>query len=726
MNKGQRIVENLLHQGTRRRYYYELILSGIKVILNEGLGSFRLKFKQWLELWMAERKKPETPPGAPPTISGDWHDYWILSRKISDAKRERLESSAPKVPQMISIGEEELLSYAKSVQFPGAEKPRVSIVIPVYNNERLTIECLISILRNTKEVSYEIIIVDDSSTERTREVLSQIGNIKYLRNPENIGFLLSCNRAAEHARGMFLLILNNDVQVSQGWLSPLVETFSKYENVGAVGPKVLYPDGRLQEAGARIKQDASAQLIGLLDDPELPRYNYVREVEYCSGVCLLLETEMFRKLGGFDPSFAPAYYEDSDLCLRIRKLGKRIYYNSDSVIVHYLSATTIKVNEAYKQECITRNRQKLSERWQEQIDGLNRVRLIAFYLPQYHPVPENDRWWGTGFTDWVNVVKARPNFVGHYQPHLPGDLGFYDLRVEEVMEQQAELAKRYGIYGLCFLYYWFGGKRLLEFPLERMLKSDKPNIPFCLCWANENWTRRCDGHEDQVLIAQQHSDKDDVAVIRDIMRHMRHPNYIRINGKPLLLVYHAGLFGDIRRTTMTWRDLCQEEGIGEIYLAMVESFEHPTQDTHPSRYGFDASVECPPHHLWAPIKPPGKKLNQNYSGVVSDYREAVLRYLQKEIPGFTRFRTVVPGWDNTPRLQDYSHIFAHTSPGAYQAWLEAIVELTMEQNFGEERVVFINAWNEWADGSYLEPDRLFGHGFLEATRNALERHLLKR
>jgi lipopolysaccharide biosynthesis protein len=396
------------------------------------------------------------------------------------------------------------------------------------------------------------------------------------------------------------------------------------------------------------------------------------------------------------------------------------------VIVHYLSATTIKVNEAYKQECITRNRQKLSERWQEQIDGLNRVRLIAFYLPQYHPVPENDRWWGTGFTDWVNVVKARPNFVGHYQPHLPGDLGFYDLRVEEVMEQQAELAKRYGIYGLCFLYYWFGGKRLLEFPLERMLKSDKPNIPFCLCWANENWTRRCDGQEDQVLIAQQHSDKDDVAVIRDIMRHMRHPNYIRINGKPLLLVYHAGLFGDIRRTTMTWRDLCQEEGIGEIYLAMVESFEHPTQDTHPSRYGFDASVECPPHHLWAPIKRPGKKLNQDYSGVVSDYREAVLRYLQKEIPGFTRFRTVVPGWDNTPRLQDYSHIFAHTSPGAYQAWLEAIVELTMEQNFGEERVVFINAWNEWADGNYLEPDRLFGHGFLEATRNALERHLLKR
>jgi hypothetical protein len=494
-----------------------------------------------------------------------------------------------------------------------------------------------------------------------------------------------------------------------------------------VAPKILYPDGRLQEAGARVKQDASSQLIGLFDAPELPRYNYVREVDYCSGVCLLLETGMFRELDGFDTDFAPAYCEDSDLCFRLRKLGKRIFYNPNSVIVHYLSAT-VKVDSQYKQQCVIRNQQKFSEKWQEHIDDLNRIRLIAFYLPQYHPIPENDLWWGKGFTEWTNVAKARPNFVGHYQPRAPSDLGFYDLRLEEVMEQQSELAKRYGIYGFCFYYYWFSGKRLLEMPLERMLKTGKPDMPFCLCWANDNWTRRwVHGSESQILIAQQHSDEDDRAVVMDIMRYMRQPNYIRINGKPLLIVYRADLFPDMERTAQTWRDLCRKEGIGEIYLAMIESFEpfiHAIENTHPSRYGFDASVECPPHMMFAPIGLPGKLLNPDYKGIVHDYREIVLGFVQREIPGYARFHAVSPGWDDTPRRPDHSNIDVYSTPGSYQAWLEAVIDLTMEQNLGDERIVFINAWNEWTEGMYLEPDQRFGHGFLEATRNALEASLL--
>lgn len=366
-----------------------------------------------------------------------------------------------------------------------------------------------------------------------------------------------------------------------------------------------------------------------------------------------------------------------------------------------------------------------SKRRQHRIDTLNDVKLIAFYLPQYHPIPENDRWWGKGFTEWTNVAKAKPNFEGHHQPHLPADLGFYDLRVVEVMEEQARLARRYGIYGFCYFYYWFNGRRLLELPLERILTTNRPDFPFCLSWANENWTRQWDGREDEILIAQQHSEADHVAVMKDLIRYFKHPNYIKINGRPLFLVYRVDLFPNIKKTTQLWREVCMKEGVGDIYLAMVECFEHSTSMENPATYGFDASVEYPPHGIVIEVDPPGKIINKEFRGVVKDYRKAALYYIQKPIPGFVHFRCVMPGWDNTPRRQNASQIFVYSSPGAYQAWLEMIIEETREQNFGDERIVFINAWNEWAEGTYLEPDSRYGHAFLQATRNALNRHLIK-
>jgi O-antigen biosynthesis protein len=1059
-----------------------------------------------------------------------------------------------------------ILAIKKYTNGPGSvtastrrETPEVSIIIPVYNQVEFTLACILSIVSGGSKIDYEILVVDDASTDRTAAIFKsrRINRLRYLRNATNRGFLASCNEAVKHANGKYIVLLNNDTQVQPGWLDPLLATFSTFPNVGLVGSKLIFPTGRLQEAGGVIGSDGSAENYGRGDDPQNYLYNYVREVDYVSGASIMLLKELWEKVGGFDRKYQPAYYEDVDLAYKVRKAGLKVLYQPFSQVTHFEGGTNgmdlsegVKRYQAVNQktffdswkdaiagnglisstpaylkrsryfksrvlyidlgtpkpdhyagdvlsesyitalseagygvtflpyldlryadeysialqkkgvECvyapyltsaddyIRQNgerfdfivvsrvdaaaqaidlvkefapnakvifstvdlhflrllraaqlsqreedlafarkaqeievgviqksdrtlvvssaekelladlapgavvevvpfpavtfepKRKFTERcdivflggfmhkpnvdavlyfarevwplispeipdarfviggaeapqeisnlasntilvkgyvkdldeffegarmsvapirfgagikgkiltslgfgvpcvataiaaegiglidgkhtlianstmefvaavinlynspdlwsalskdgqewikqnysrevvktklldvfknientpktaqenvpvetknastnvetpntaFKEVYDSLFSVasnkdhqvyvppskstfllkqapaKLVAFYLPQFHPIPENDEWWGKGFTEWTNVSKAIPQFIGHYQPHLPGDLGFYDLRNNDILKQQVELAQKYGIYGFAFYYYWFNGKELLERPINQFYADKAIDFPFCIIWANENWTRRWDGKEYEVLIAQDHTPENDYKFIKSIKHFLQDKRYIRIGDRPVLMVYRVQLLPNPAETALRWRNYCREEGIGEIYLmaGQVYGFEDPREA------GFDAAFEFPPHEVpFQNINNSLQILNPAYDGHIFRYEDLANHYSHRQMAcPYELYKTVSPNWDNEPRKPGKGVTFAFSTPELYRQWLINACNYTMQKE-RDKRFVFINAWNEWGEGAYLEPDRRYGYAYLQNTRKAL-------
>lgn len=346
-----------------------------------------------------------------------------------------------------------------------------------------------------------------------------------------------------------------------------------------------------------------------------------------------------------------------------------------------------------------------------------KAKAIAFYLPQFHPVPENDAWWGRGFTEWTNVSKALPQFVGHDQPHLPGELGFYDLRIVDNMRRQAELAKLYGIHGFCFHHYWFSGRRLLERPLDQLVANQDIDLPFCICWANENWTRRWDGNDEDILLGQSYAKEDDLAFIVDLMPYLKDRRYIKIAGRVVIVVYRPSLLPDCRRTLKVWRDYCIAQGLGDPLLVMVQ---FDVED--PRELGFDAAVEFPPHKLARGLRCVNDQLqiiNPAYAGYVVEYDELARSGEAWPVPSYPLFKGVSPRWDNEARKPGRGYTFRGSSPARYHQWLSSAVEYSRQHPVNGENIVFLNAWNEWAEGAHLEPDRKYGYAYLDATLRAV-------
>ncbi|WP_341279858.1 glycoside hydrolase family 99-like domain-containing protein [Paenibacillus sp. FSL H8-0537] len=344
------------------------------------------------------------------------------------------------------------------------------------------------------------------------------------------------------------------------------------------------------------------------------------------------------------------------------------------------------------------------------------MKIIAFYLPQYHPVKENNEWWGNGFTEWTNVSKARPSFNGHYQPHIPSDLGFYDLRLPETREAQGELAASYGIDAFCYYHYWFNGKMILERPFNEVLQSGKPNLDFCLCWANENWSRRWDGMDQQLLLKQEYEEYSPEEHIKWLAEAFQDPRYIKIDNKPLFLVYRANEITNLQEVVAAWRNEIKKYGFDDIYLCCANNSKASLTVDDMIQAGFDSMYDFTPdfrdtanEHLSVSTIP---------GLTVYSYQDMVEKALQKEAETkLPAFPCVFPSWDNTARRSNNATIIQNNDASLYKHWLQQSIERVNEYAL-EEQIVFINAWNEWGEGCHLEPDLKNGHLFLEATKEA--------
>lgn len=361
---------------------------------------------------------------------------------------------------------------------------------------------------------------------------------------------------------------------------------------------------------------------------------------------------------------------------------------------------------------------------------MTKPRLIAYYLPQYHPIPENDTWWGKGFTEWTNVAKARPLFKGHQQPSLPADLGFYDLRVPEIRERQAEMAREAGIEGFCYWHYWFGGKQLLERPFNEVLISGKPDFPFCLAWANHSWTGIWFGEPKRILIEQTYpGEEDHIAHFNTLLPAFRDRRYLRVDGKPIFFVFQPV---DLDAAWVElWHNLAKMAGLQPLFLIGIINNELEAE--HITKLGFDgftiSRTSRRGTHLKGLRRPLGKllgtkqavdfyqrTLKQPYH--VYDYKD-ILPFLELTQPQSLDFYPcVMPGWDNTPRSGVNGHVFFTPTPEVFQQHLHKAIERVSGYP-PEHQLVILKSWNEWAEGNTLEPDLRHGDAFLQAIKQEL-------
>lgn len=383
---------------------------------------------------------------------------------------------------------------------------------------------------------------------------------------------------------------------------------------------------------------------------------------------------------------------------------------------------------------------------------MKKAKIIALYLPQFHPIAENDAWWGPGFTEWNNVAKAKPLYRGHTQPRIPADLGFYDLRVPEVRERQAQLAREAGIEGFCYYHYWFGGRQLLERPFNEVLASGKPDFPFCLCWANHSWSnktwnRTSNMQSNSMLIEQTYpGEEDDIAHFMSVLPAFRDKRYITVDGKPLFVLYNAWTHTRVKEWMATWRRLAVENGLPGLHMVCMcdstltfqlnpdGSKTRVIPNTQSSaklfntilEMGFDAvnslgmrRGEMLSEGKWMNLFKTVLRKTGIPVGKFFDYSKTVRGFFAPEDRWENVYPTIIPNWDRSPRAGTLDGIYVNATPKAFEKHIKDALDLVKDKQ-DEHKIIVLKSWNEWGEGNYVEPDQEFGHGWLEAIKKALE------
>lgn len=640
------------------------------------------------------------------------------------------------------------------------------VVVCVHNALDDTIICLES-LKKERTYPYNLVIVDDFSNAETSMFLQQFQIqhsewVKLVRTHVQSGYTKAANLGLKNSHSDVITLLNSDTVVTHRWSEKIIEHFNVYSNLGVLGVLSNAASSQsvpgiqangLQTAINDLPKGVSKQKIADYLDK---RFN-VDDMPFVSlvhGFCLSIRKSSLDEIGLFDEELFPkGYGEETDFCFRIQDGGYALGIAMNTYIYHSKSKSYSSVareqnmldgwNNLVGKYGITRLKREIEVMEKHPILQMARNDIfgsfyntskigeiggcegaLAFYLPQFHPIPENDTNWGKGFTEWTNVTKCQPRYPGHFQPKLPSELGFYDLRLSEIMTQQSILAKEYGLLGFCFYYYRFGNKRVMELPLELYQKNQDAVLPYCFCWANESWTRAWDGKTSELLFEQTYDQETQEGIVQDLITASFDEKYIKINDRILFLIYQAAEIPNLQDFTSSLRNKFKEKTGKDLIIGTVYSHGFTSEVLE----NVEFAVQFPPHRL--PRNWKRKTIsheivspyNLNQQDYYEDYNEVVSKSLQSCHLVDRMFPGVCPDWDNSARRAKNANILVGSSPEKFQTWVKEAMNISRDKYEKKDipsPFIFVNAWNEWAEGAILEPSAKHGRAYLEALKLGL-------